>query len=592
MWKRALLAAVLLSLSVHARADWMSVSPAGGGATSFTIGGPLIGCGTSGYVLYNNGNLVGCENLAGGGNVINSGTPTVGQLGVWVDATHLQGVTTGTGVVTALGVAIGSAGAPVVFNGALGTPSSGVATNLTGTAAGLTAGTASAVAVGGITGLGTGVGTALAINVGSAGAPVLFGGSLGTPSSGVATNLTGTAAGLTAGNVTTDANLTGVITSSGNATSTGAQTGTGNTFVMSVSPTVTGSFTATGLITAADLFATSGSGSVVLTTSPTLVTPALGTPTSGVATNLTGTAAGLTAGIANALNSATTTVVVNAATAPTSGQVLTASSGTAAAWVTPSAGGWTAPTTGYIVVANGTSPTGLAPVNGDCVVGSGGAWTVGSCLGGGAVSGPGSSTSGYVPQWSGTSGTSLSVGLPVGLTGNSTIVETTSGGLITASLLPLPTASTLGGIESITSASHEWVSYIDTSGVPHQSQPACGDLSNSGTACQDSTGTTSGTVPILGSGGLLAASTVPFGTAANQAAQGGVIIAGGPTGSATVAPVITYNAAGQLTAVTSATITPAIGSVTGLGTGVGTSLGTTAVPFVVASAIMANFGGL
>lgn len=40
----------------------------------------------------------------------------------------------GTGVQTALGVNIGSAGAPVLFNGALGTPSSGTVTNLTGTA--------------------------------------------------------------------------------------------------------------------------------------------------------------------------------------------------------------------------------------------------------------------------------------------------------------------------------------------------------------------------------------------------------------------------------------------------------------------------
>lgn len=42
--------------------------------------------------------------------------------------------TTGTGVLTALGVNIGSAGAFVTFNGALGTPSSGTVTNLTGTA--------------------------------------------------------------------------------------------------------------------------------------------------------------------------------------------------------------------------------------------------------------------------------------------------------------------------------------------------------------------------------------------------------------------------------------------------------------------------
>jgi len=48
-------------------------------------------------------------------------------------------------------------------------------------------------AVGSITGLGTGVATALAVNVGSAGAFVVNGGALGTPSSGTVTNLTGTA---------------------------------------------------------------------------------------------------------------------------------------------------------------------------------------------------------------------------------------------------------------------------------------------------------------------------------------------------------------------------------------------------------------
>jgi len=63
---------------------------------------------------------------------------------------------------------------------------------------------------------------------------------LGTPASGVMTNVTGTASGLTAGNVTTNANLTGPITSVGNATSIASQTGTGTTFAMSVAPTFTG----------------------------------------------------------------------------------------------------------------------------------------------------------------------------------------------------------------------------------------------------------------------------------------------------------------------------------------------------------------
>lgn len=90
-----------------------------------------------------------------------------------------------------------------------------------------------------------------------------------------------------------------------------------------------------------------GTGVVVFSTSPTLITPALGTPASGVATNLTGTAAGLTAGNAtnaataatsNALKSATTTVNVSSATAPAAGQLLTATSATAATWQTPDDG--------------------------------------------------------------------------------------------------------------------------------------------------------------------------------------------------------------------------------------------------------------
>ena len=53
-----------------------------------------------------------------------------------------------------------------------------------------------------------------------------------------------------------------------------------------------------------------------------------------------------------------------------------------------------------------------------------------------------------------------------------------------------------------------------------------------------------------------------------------IIVAGGPTGSATVAPIITYDAKGRLTTVSSATITPAASSITGgstltAGTGLG-----------------------
>lgn len=44
-------------------------------------------------------------------------------------------------------------------------------------------------------------------------------------------------------------------------------------------------------------------------------------------------------------------------------------------------------------------------------------------------------------------------------------------------------AGTIGGVFSITSLSHNWIAWIDTNGLPHQSQPACGDLSNAAASC-------------------------------------------------------------------------------------------------------------
>jgi len=50
--------------------------------------------------------------------------------------------------------------------------------------------------------------------------------------------------------------------------------------------------------------------------------------------------------------------------------------------------------------------------------------------------------------------------------------------------LPNPSSSTLGGVKSAASVSHQWIDSISTSGVPHLSQPAFSDISGTVSAAQ------------------------------------------------------------------------------------------------------------
>ena len=259
-------------------------------------------------------------------------------------------ITTGTGVTTALGVNTGSAGAFVVNGGALGTPSSGTVTNLTGTASiningtvGATTATTGAfttVSASGVITSTVATGTAPftvasttqvanlnAATAGTAGnvtgtVAIANGGTGKTTAPAAMANLMGFTTTATAGGTTVLTNtssyyqvftgtlaqtITLPVTSTlqtgwtfhicNNSTGTLTVNSSGGNLVLTVLSGTTVMYTCIGttLTTAADWeagytdFSTvTGTGAVVLATSPTFVTPALGTPSSGTLTSCTG----------------------------------------------------------------------------------------------------------------------------------------------------------------------------------------------------------------------------------------------------------------------------------------------------------------
>jgi hypothetical protein len=256
---------------------------------------------------------------------------------------------------------------------------------------------------------------------------------LGTPSALVGTNITGTASGLTAGNVTTNANLTGAVTSVGNATSLG-------------------SFSSSNL--AGALTDETGSGSAVFATSPTLVTPILGTPTSATLTNATGLpistgVSGLGTGVAtflatpssanllSALTDETGTGVVVFATSPT---LVTPILGTPTSATLTNATGLplTTGVTGQLPVANGGTGTATPSIVAGTNVTVTGTWpnqTIASSGSGGGVSYTAVKTANYTAA-----------------NNDGVLTDTTAG----AFTVTLPTSPSVGNIVLVIDSLSQW----------------------------------------------------------------------------------------------------------------------------------------
>lgn len=185
-----------------------------GGTASLTVGTSTVTSGTTNGLLYDNAGVLGNLITANSGVLITSGA------GVPSISTTLPD-----------GLVLGTPGSVILTNGT-GLP---VSTGISGLATGMAtflATPSSANLIATVTDE-TGTGSLVFAN-----GPTLIAPALGTPISGVATNLTGTASSLTAGHVATNANLTGPITSVGNTTSIASQTGTGSKIVVDTSPTL------------------------------------------------------------------------------------------------------------------------------------------------------------------------------------------------------------------------------------------------------------------------------------------------------------------------------------------------------------------
>jgi len=312
---------------------------AGSLATGFTvITAPLGGTGISSYAI---GDLIYADtttsfaklsDVATGNALISGGigsAPSWGKIGA---ATHISGTLPvangGTGVTSSTGsISVVLSNSPTLVTPDLGTPSALIGTNITGTAAGLTAGTVTTNAnlTGGVTSVGNAATVVTNANltgdVTSVGNATTLANTAVTPGSYTSTNITVDSKGrITAASSGSGG---GAVTSF-SAGTTGLTPNTASTGAIVLAGTLAVANGGTGVTTS------TGSGANVLSTSPTLVTPALGAAT---ATSLVASA-----GVSGTILTATNGIFINSLTVTSSYAIPAGSSAMSVGPITINAG--------------------------------------------------------------------------------------------------------------------------------------------------------------------------------------------------------------------------------------------------------------